>query len=58
MTWVYYGMGIGPVYKIGFYDPKGEWHLTKETRDERFAQRLVNYLNGGTDTPAPVEPRI
>ncbi len=35
-------------YEVGFYDPKGDWHLEQVYDDVDEAAARVNYLNGGT----------
>jgi hypothetical protein len=56
MTWVYVlserDTDEGwPVYTVGFYDPRGEWHSDSDHAGERGrkdAAARVNYLNGGS----------
>jgi len=38
-----------PLWTVGFYDPKGEWHPESDHEREIEAARRVHYLNGGKD---------
>jgi len=36
-----------PIYTVGFYDPRGEWHVEEIYNKRKDAADRVHYLNGG-----------
>lgn len=45
-TWVYVRTEPG-VWTVGFFDPKGEWHVDADFPSSEKAAERVHYLNGG-----------
>jgi len=48
---------LKPVWTVGFYDPKGEWHAESDHDSAEEAARRVRWLNGGNESRLTHTPR-